>query len=96
GAGLFGYPPREWLLFLGMAVGPGILGHTVLNWTLGHLESSVVSVALVGEPVGSAVLALLILGEVPGTWTLLGAPIVLAGIVLAVRGRSDGEGAATE
>lgn len=89
GSGLVDYPPREWLLFLGMAAGPGILGHTVLNWTLGHLESSVVSVALVGEPVGSAVLALLVLGEVPGTWTLLGAPVVLAGIVLAVRGRPE-------
>lgn len=87
-AGLWGYPPREWLLFLGMAVGPGLLGHTVLNWTLGHLESSVVSVALVGEPVGSAVLAVLVLGEVPGAWTVAGAPIVLLGIVLAVSGRA--------
>ena len=94
GAPLVGYPPREWLLFLGMAVGPGILGHTALNWTLGHLESSVVSVTLVGEPVGSALLALVVLGEVPGTWTLVGAPIVLAGIVLAVRGRRDSGGAA--
>ena len=94
GGPLVGYPPREWLLFLGMAVGPGILGHTALNWTLGHLESSVVSVTLVGEPVGSALLALVVLGEVPGTWTLVGAPIVLAGIVLAVRGRRDSAGAA--
>ena len=100
GDGLLGYPPHEWLLFLGMAVGPGILGHTVLNWALGHLESSVVSVALVGEPVGSAILAVLVLGEVPGTWTLVGAPLVLAGIVLAVRGRARGDetegGPATE
>ena len=87
-ASLLGYPPREWLLFLGMAVGPGVFGHTVLNWSLGHLESSVVSVTLVGEPVGSAVLALLVLGEVPGAWTVAGAPLVLAGIVVAVRGRA--------
>jgi drug/metabolite transporter (DMT)-like permease len=91
GAGLLGYAPHEWLLFLGMAIGPGILGHTVLNWTLGHLESSVVSVTLVGEPVGSAVLALLVLGEVPGTWTIVGAPLVLGGIVLAARGRAETE-----
>ncbi len=95
GGDLLGYPPREWLLFLGMAVGPGILGHTVLNWALGHLESSVVSVSLVGEPVGSAVLALLVLGEVPGTWTLVGAPLVLAGIVVAVRGRAGDDDDAT-
>ncbi len=59
-----GYPPREWLLFLGMAVGPGVFGHTVINWALAHLESSVVSVSLLGEPVGSALLALLLLAEI--------------------------------
>jgi len=37
GSGQFaGYPLREWLLFLAMALGPGILGHTVVNWALEH------------------------------------------------------------
>ena len=81
------YPPREWLLFLGMAIGPGLLGHTVLNWALAHVESSVVSVSFVGEPVGSTVLALVILGEVPGALTLAGGAIVIGGIYLTARGR---------
>lgn len=81
------YPPREWLLFLAMAVGPGILGHTVINWALEHVESSVVSVTLLGEPVGSTLLAVVLLGEIPGTWTVVGGAVVLAGIYLAVRGR---------
>jgi drug/metabolite transporter (DMT)-like permease len=88
GAPLGGYPPREWLLFLGMAVGPGVFGHTVLNWALEHVESAVVSVSLVGEPVGSTLLALLLFGEVPGAVTLVGGGVVLAGIVLTVRGRA--------
>jgi drug/metabolite transporter (DMT)-like permease len=77
-----GYPPREWLIFLAMAVGPGVFGHTVLNWALGHLRSSVVSVSLLGEPAGSALLALLLLSEVPAPATLLGGAVVLAGIYL--------------
>jgi len=81
------YPPREWLLFLGMAIGPGLLGHTVVNWALAHVESSVVSVSFVGEPVGSTVLALVILGEVPGALTLAGGAIVIGGIYLTARGR---------
>ncbi|MFB6354351.1 MAG: DMT family transporter [Halobacteriales archaeon] len=81
------YPPREWLLFLAMAVGPGILGHTLINWALEHVESSVVSVTLLGEPVGSTVLAALLLGERPGPWTLLGGAVVIAGIYLAVTSR---------
>ncbi len=88
---LVGYPPREWLLFLGMAVGPGLLGHTVVNWALAHAESSVVSVSLVGEPVGSALLALALFGEVPTGWTVVGGAVVIAGIVLTARARAGEE-----
>jgi drug/metabolite transporter (DMT)-like permease len=74
------YPASEWLLFLGMAVGPGIFGHTVINWALAHVESSVVSVSLLGEPVGSTLLALVLLNEVPTLLTLAGGVVVLTGI----------------
>jgi drug/metabolite transporter (DMT)-like permease len=85
---VFAYRPREWVLFLGMAVGPGLFGHTVINWALAHVESSVVSVSLVGEPVGSTLLALVILSEVPGPITLAGGAVVLAGIYITSRARS--------
>jgi drug/metabolite transporter (DMT)-like permease len=88
GSALFAYPPREWVLFLAMAVGPGIFGHTVINWALAHLESAVVSVSLLGEPVGSTVLAVLLLpDEVPGAFTVLGGAVVLAGIYVTTRAR---------
>jgi drug/metabolite transporter (DMT)-like permease len=89
GHSLSGYPREEWLLFLGMAVGPGILGHTLINWALEHVESSIVSVSLVGEPVGSTVLAALLLGEVPGALALAGGAVVIAGIVVTARGRRE-------
>ncbi|WP_123621842.1 DMT family transporter [Halorubrum sp. CSM-61] len=82
GHGLTGYPPSEWAIFVGLAVGPGLLGHTVVNWALAHLESSVVSVSLLGEPVGATVLAVVFLSETPTTFTLVGGAVVLAGISL--------------
>ena len=85
GLPLTGYESREWLLFLGMAVGPGILGHTLVNWSLAHVESSLVSVTLLGEPLGSALLALLLLSEVPSVWTVAGGAVVLAGITVTAR-----------
>ena len=88
-----GYPPREWGLFLAMAVGPGIFGHTVLNWALAHVESSLVSVSLLGEPLGSALLALVLLAEVPGPWTVVGGAVILAGIVITARSRPDPQSA---
>ena len=87
---LLGYPAREWLLFVGMAVGPGVFGHTVVNWALAHVKSSVVSVSLLGEPVGSTLLALVLLGELPTPATAAGGAVVLAGIFLTARGRRQG------
>ena len=88
GDSLVAYPPHEWLLFFGMAIGPGLFGHTVINWALAHVESSVVSVSLVGEPVGSTLLALLILSEVPGPITVVGGAVVLTGIFVTSRARA--------
>ncbi len=85
GQALVGYPAHEWALFVGMAVGPGVLGHTLINWALEHVESSLVSVSLVGEPVGSTILAAVIFGEVPGVVTLAGGIVVIAGIVVTAR-----------
>ncbi len=82
GHALVDYPAREWALFVGLAVGPGLFGHTVINWALAHLESSVVSVSLLGEPVGATILALVLLAEIPTAYTILGGVVVLAGIYL--------------
>ncbi|SFC06024.1 Permease of the drug/metabolite transporter (DMT) superfamily [Halobiforma haloterrestris] len=86
------YPAREWLLFFGMALGPGVFGHTVVNWVLKHLESVVVSVAWLGEPVGSTILALVLLAEVPDAITLVGGAVVLAGIYVTTIERERRKG----
>jgi len=91
GLPLLSYPPHEWLLFAAMALGPGVLGHTVVNWALGHLESHVVSVSLLGEPVGSTLLALVLLSEVPPPTTLFGGAVVLAGIYVTASARTPGD-----
>ena len=88
GLPLTGYGRQEWLIFLALAVGPGLFGHTVVNWALEHVESSVVSVSLLGEPVGATILALLLLAEVPGPTTLLGGGVVLFGIYLTASARA--------
>ncbi len=73
----------DWLLFLAMAAVPGIMGHTFYNYALGHVSAFVVSTSLLGEPVLSSLLAALLFAQVPPAPSLLGIPLVLAGIVLA-------------
>jgi drug/metabolite transporter (DMT)-like permease len=80
-------PPRELVLFAAMAIGPTILGHTAYNWALRHVRAYIVSVTVLGEPVGATLLAALIpsIAEVPSALTLTGGAIVLAGILLTAR-----------
>jgi len=97
GGPLTGYPAREWLIFVALAAGPGLLGHTIINWALAHLESSVVSVSLLGEPIGATLLAVLLLAEAPTLYTVFGGAIVLAGIAITTleRERTDAPAAGT-
>ncbi len=88
GLPLLGYGRREWIIFFALAVGPGLFGHTVVNWALEHVESAVVSVSLLGEPVGATILALVLLTEVPGPTTVAGGIVVLAGIYVTSAARA--------
>ncbi|MCX7681083.1 MAG: DMT family transporter [Anaerolineae bacterium] len=82
---LSGYRATHWLWLLLLALGPQILGHSSLNWALRHLPATYVTLAVLGEPIGSSILAWLILSEVPSVVTVLGGALVLTGIVIAGR-----------
>lgn len=87
GATLGAQPPRELAIFAGLALGPMLLGHTGMNWALGHLPAYVVNLTTLGEPVGATLLAALLPGiaEVPGWGTLAGGVLILGGVLLAAR-----------
>ena len=82
-----GIPPRFpnqvylWLVLL--AVLPQLIGHSIFNWSLKYLPTGYVAVNLLGEPVGSTILAIIFLNEVPPLTKIIGAILILAGIVLA-------------
>lgn len=82
---LFGYPQQAYLFLFLLALGPQILGHSSLNWVLKYTSAATVAVATLGEPVGSTVLAYLILGEGLTPLKVLGGLLILAGIYLASR-----------
>ena len=87
GQALGGFSILTYLSFLGLAVVPQLLGHSSFNYALGYLSAAYVSVALLGEPIGSTLLAMLLLNEAPNTLEVLGGIIILVGIYLATRGQ---------
>ncbi|MFW6141157.1 MAG: DMT family transporter [Candidatus Saliniplasma sp.] len=79
------YPIREYILFVLMAIIPHTIGHTLYNWALKYIKARVVSVSLLGEPVGASILAFFILNEIPPYLTLIGAAITLFSIYMCTK-----------
>lgn len=78
-----GFSTPTWWAFLGMALIPQILGHSSYNWALRWFSASTVAVCLLGEPIGSTLLAWIFFGETLTAWKAAGGALILAGIVLA-------------
>jgi drug/metabolite transporter (DMT)-like permease len=79
-------PLAAWWFIAALALGPQLLGHTALNWALRRLSATFVAVSILGEPVGSAFLAWLLLGERFAALQLAGFLLLLCGIFVAARG----------
>ena len=82
---LVGYRTQTYLWFILLALVPQVIGHTTFNWALKYLPAAFVSLALLGEPVGTTILAVIFLQEIPGLAEISGAVLILTGIFLASR-----------
>lgn len=82
GNGLLNIPNRAFLWLVCLAVIPQLIGHTSYNWSLKHFSTTYVSIALQGEPIGSTLLGILLLREVPTPVKVAGGLVILIGIVV--------------
>lgn len=89
GLSLGGYSPQTYLWFLLLGLVPQLLGHSTVNWALGYLSAAFVSLTLLGEPIGSAILAYILLNEIPTPIKLFGAILILGGIIVASQKAPD-------
>jgi drug/metabolite transporter (DMT)-like permease len=84
GQALGGFEARTWLLLFAMAVIPQTFGHSMLNYALKFLPAMFVSLALLGEPIGTTILAIFLLKETPSLSEVIGGALILIGIFYAV------------
>lgn len=82
---LFGYSSTTYLVLVLLAVVPQLIGHTSLNWSLRFVSATLVTIAVLGEPVLATVLAFAILDEVPTLTEIIGGTLILSGIFVAFR-----------
>ena len=72
GVPLAGFPAVSWLAIVALTVGPQFLGHSLFNVMLRRLSATVVSVVALLEVPGAALLAYLLVGQVPAAVTVPG------------------------
>lgn len=80
GYGFTGYTTSTWWDFLGLAFISTILGQVIFNWLLKWLSATVISMSILGEPVGTCMLGYFILGETINLEQSIGMGLILVGI----------------
>jgi drug/metabolite transporter (DMT)-like permease len=74
-----------WVYIFCLALGPQLIGHTILNWGVRRFPATLVSTIVLAEPIVASVLAWIILNEAIGPNSLLGFSGIVLGIFLTTR-----------
>ena len=82
GLPLAGFSAGSWWALLGLGLVSHLAGWLAINYALGHLKASAVSVSLLGQAVVTALLSIPLLGETLGMAQTVGGLLVLSGIYL--------------
>lgn len=77
---VYPYSSKEFMLFAALAFFCSVLGHTVYNYMVKYVSSTLISVSTLCEPIFASIMAMLIFREIPSIYTLLGGIIIMAGI----------------
>ncbi len=80
-----GFTGNTWLKLLALTAGAQLLGHSLINVTLQTSSATVVSLAILFEMPGAALIAAVWLGQHPPWGIIPAALLLLAGVALVVR-----------
>ncbi len=75
----------DWLLLVGMVVGPGVLGHGLMTWAQREVDVNVVALLGLASPVLSTILAWWVFDQRLNPVQTLGATVVFASLVVLLR-----------
>ena len=87
GVQLFGFGWQVYLACVLIALGPQILGHGSLNYTVRYIPAAILGLLGLIEPVLATGWAWLLFDEIPSALSLVGIVIVLGGLLLLYSGK---------
>jgi len=76
-----------WIVLLALV--PQVIGHTLFNQAVRQMPAVYASIALLGEPIGSILLAWFFLSEKPGIFDMVGGVFVIIGIIMSFRKKGN-------
>ena len=82
-----GLDSHGWLAAL--ALTSQVVGWLLISLSLPRLPAAITSIILLLQPVGAMVLARIVLEETPSVAQISGAVLILAGVIVATRGRAE-------
>ncbi|WP_240762197.1 DMT family transporter [Paenibacillus thalictri] len=88
GISFYPYSAREWGIFMLLAIVPTVFGHVLFNWLLQYVKAASVSMSVLGEPIGAALLAYWLLGETVQPFQIVSGIVLIAGVWLFIRSGS--------
>lgn len=74
-----------WICIICLALGPQLVGHTIINWGVRKFHAANVSTFVLAEPIVASALAWLIFNETMGPFSIFGFSGILLGILIVVR-----------
>lgn len=89
GVPLTGYSTQGYIWILLMTLFPQLLGHSSLNYAVGYLPATIVSMLTQLEPIGSAILAYFLFGELPFPLQIVGSIVIIVGVMVATYGQNQ-------
>ncbi len=87
---LGGYDAEDWLKLAGLTVGAQLLGHSLFNAVLRSFSPTIISMMLLVEIPGAALIAAVLLDQRPPLMALPAAALLLVGLALVIRSSSRG------
>ena len=75
-----------WIPLVALALFPQVIGQSLIIYALAHLPAAFGSVSLLIQPIVAAILAWILFSETLGLYHLVGAALIISGIVVSKRG----------
>jgi len=81
---LFLYPPETYIYFILLALLPMIGGHTLINYLLKYVKTSVATSITLGEPIGSSIMAYFLLNQQLNLPNIIAMTFVLSSLAYSI------------